>query len=153
MAMSLARPPQPSGLAQNGSQPPQRLRNEILALLAETDRPRKAYELMRHLQRRLGRHLSPPTLYRALDRLVGEGLVARIESRAAYVAVDGPETAAQRVFLLCGDCGEAHEIHSAALAELEQAAALLGFRVAHGVIELEGTCRNCEGHDTDPSGA
>lgn len=122
---------------------PARLRSEILALLTEGRRPRKAYELINMLERRLQRRFSPPTLYRALRRLVGEGVVARIQSRDAYVTVDRAASGQHHAFLLCEGCGQAFEFRVAPLAEANRAAERLGFRIGRAAIEFEGVCRDC----------
>lgn len=60
------------------------LRLAALEEIAESG-PLGAYRLMARLSSRLGRRMDPPTVYRALDFLMNAGLIARLESRSAYV--------------------------------------------------------------------
>ena len=61
------------------------LRRQILELLWESGRPTGAYELIEALKLRGSRPVGPPTVYRALEFLMSQGLVSKIESRNAYV--------------------------------------------------------------------
>ena len=61
------------------------LRRRILELLWASGRPTGAYELIEAVTRRDSRPVGPPTVYRALEFLMLQGLVSRIESLNAYV--------------------------------------------------------------------
>ncbi len=54
-------------------------------LLALADEERHGYDIMREVERRTGGNLSlyPGTLYRAISRLVAEGLVEELDERPA----------------------------------------------------------------------
>ena len=56
------------------------LRRQILELLWESGRPTGAYELIEALEIRDSRPVGPPTVYRALEFLVSQGLVSKIEA-------------------------------------------------------------------------
>lgn len=113
-------------------------------VLAESPRPLTAYALLARLEERLGRHLSPPTVYRALGQLSEMGAIARIESRGAFLSVDPSEARPTRVFLLCDACGTAKEISDPPIARrLEGIASAHEFALVRGVIEIEGMCRGC----------
>jgi Fur family zinc uptake transcriptional regulator len=88
---------------------------------------------------------APPTVYRALNRLVGEGLVHRLESLNAYVVCADPHHQhASPVFAICGACGTIGELFDApALKRLHARAAERGFAVNDTMIELRGRCANC----------
>jgi Fur family zinc uptake transcriptional regulator len=122
------------------------------AILAESTRPLTAYMLLARLEERLGRHLSPPTVYRALWQLSEMGAVARIESRGAFLSVDPAVARATRMFLLCGACGTATEIEDPLIERrLEHLASVRDFAMARGVIELEGLCGDCEAAEAGSS--
>src|SRR5215467_7858343 len=80
------------------------IRRQVLEALADSHRTLGAYEIMDRLAER-GPRPAPITVYRALDFLLENGLVHRIESRNAFLACVGghPETeaAATTVFLIC----------------------------------------------------
>ncbi|MBM3506078.1 MAG: hypothetical protein FJX65_19795, partial [Alphaproteobacteria bacterium] len=54
------------------------LRRQILELLWESGRPTGAYELIEALKLRDSRPIGPPTVYRALEFLMSQGLVSKI---------------------------------------------------------------------------
>ncbi len=119
------------------------LRRRVLELVLDRHQPVGAYHLLERLAAERGR-VAPPTVYRALDFLVSEGLVHRIDSRNAFVGcvrADGPHRAC---FLLCSECGSAAELVDAALeSALTALARRAGFTVTRQVIELEGVCAAC----------
>jgi Fur family transcriptional regulator, zinc uptake regulator len=94
-----------------------------------------------------GSRPAPITVYRALDFLVENGLVHRIESRNAFLACIGEHSATgTTVFLICERCGAVGEASSAAVAETLQAASrAAGFTPKARVIEITGICRHCAG--------
>lgn len=113
-------------------------------ILAASPQPLTAYALLARLEERLGRHLSPPTVYRVLEQLSAMGAVARIQSRNAFLSVDPSDGRRTRVFLLCDSCGTATAISDSPMAQhLAGIASAHDFRVARGVVEIEGLCRGC----------
>ena len=120
------------------------LRRQILELLWESGRPTGAYELIEALKLRDSRPVGPPTIYRALEFLMSQGLVSRIESRNAYVPCAHPERRHGCLFFICSNCGVSVELEDQRLERLiTEDAALIGFRATRRVIEVEGTCMNC----------
>ena len=139
------------------------LRRQVLGLILDAMQPTGAYELLDQLK--TTRHgAAPPTVYRALDFLLEQGLIHRLERLSAFVGCivhdehehgthehkaqhgaheHGPhEHGAQ--FLICRTCGRATEIDDHGLAHaLEQAAQRLGFTVDKATIEAEGQCAAC----------
>jgi Fur family zinc uptake transcriptional regulator len=120
------------------------LRREVLGLILEAPGPTGAYELLDRLRARRG-GAAPPTVYRALDFLLAQGFVHKVERLAAFVGCledAGHDHAAQ--FLICRACGRVREIEDAALAAaLAAAAARAGFAVGRATIEAEGLCESC----------
>lgn len=125
---------------------PARGRNRLLVLeaLRRAGKPLGAYELLRQLR---GEGLrSPLQIYRALDMLVGEGSVHKIESVSAYAPCSGSDCGARThaVFAICTRCGQATESHDPALdGFLESLARGQGFVTTSATIELSGLCRSC----------
>ena len=119
-------------------------RRHVLEALASSHRPLGAYEIIDRLAER-GPRPAPITVYRALDFLLAQGLVHRIESRNAFIACIGKHDAkAMIVFLLCDLCGAVGEAPSAAVAEtLLAAARSAGFTPKTPVIEIPGVCSHC----------
>ncbi|GEN24509.1 transcriptional repressor [Halomonas cupida] len=120
------------------------IRRRVLELIANTSGGLKAYDLLDLLARD---HASarPPTVYRALDFLIDQGLVHRIESLNAYVACPCPEHAHRFQLLICRECGHVEELHLDDVNDqLTAQAKALGFQVQRQTIELLGLCRKCQ---------
>jgi len=127
------------------------MRRRLLDVLLQAGRPLGAYQLKPLLEVALGRRLAPPTVYRALRFLLDQGLIARIESRSAFVPRVHPEDPHTGAFLVCGRCGDATEVDNRALDRLIAGdVAALGFHVDRAVVELEGTCGRCLSGGADP---
>ena len=121
-----------------------KLRRQILELLWESGRPTGAYELIETLKLRGSRPVGPPTVYRALEFLMSQGLVAKIESRNAYVPCAHPERWRDCLFFICSTCGASVELEDRRLECLiSENAALIGFRPTRRVVEVEGICATC----------
>ena len=121
-----------------------KLRRQILELLWESGRPTGAYELIEALKLRASRPVGPPTVYRALDFLISQGLVAKIESRNAYVPCAHPERRHDCLFFICSNCGASFEMENPQLEGLiSENAALIGFRPTRRVVEIVGVCATC----------
>ncbi|APX93075.1 transcriptional repressor [Halomonas sp. 1513] len=119
------------------------IRRRVLEMIASADGGLKAYDLLDKLA---VEHASarPPTVYRALDFLIEQGLVHRIESLNAYVACPCPEHAHGFQLLICRLCGRVEELHLDDVnAQLASRARSLGFHVERQTIELLGTCEGC----------
>ncbi|MFO1113006.1 MAG: Fur family transcriptional regulator [Rhodospirillales bacterium] len=128
------------------------LRRAMLEALWQAHRPLGAYDLLFRLEGILGRKLTPASIYRVLEFLVGEGLAARIESRNGYVPCAHPERVHGCVFFVCDRCTHSVEIEDQALeALIERDAQGLGFQISRRVIELQGICARCRQGPPDAS--
>jgi len=121
-------------------------RNQALVLdaLRRAGKPMRAYDLLRAL-REQGIH-SPPQIYRALDRLIEEGTVHRLESLNAFAACDCHDGRGHghAAFAICTRCGRTNEVHDAALEQvLRRLAEKQGFRTRSAAVELSGLCEAC----------
>src|SRR5579872_6651908 len=76
------------------------IRRQVLELVWRNHAPIGAYDILGAMQDG-HRGAAPPTVYRALDFLMEQGLVHRIESLNAYVGCDRPEQAHVSQFLIC----------------------------------------------------
>jgi Fur family transcriptional regulator, zinc uptake regulator len=119
------------------------LRREVLALVAAAGKPVKAYDLLDQLRERHG-NAAPPTVYRALDFLLEQGFIHKLESINAYVSCHHPAEAHQVPFLICDSCASAQEVCDARVAELIEAQArAFGFRPQAQTLEVHGLCKQC----------
>ena len=121
------------------------IRRQVLQALLSSHRPLGAYEVIEELARSMPRP-APITVYRALEFLMANGLVHRIESRNAYLACAHDHDAAAMVaFLICERCGTVGEIPAAPVAQsLSVAARASGFAPKLSVVEITGTCFHCQ---------
>jgi Fur family zinc uptake transcriptional regulator len=118
-------------------------RRTVLELLCASDRPLSAYEIL-DLMRATTRNPAPPTVYRALEFLLDQGLAHKLESLHAFVGCSHPDHPHASQFLICGDCGEVNEIENDAIAKgLHSAEKAARFKTERPVIELLGTCAQC----------
>jgi Fur family zinc uptake transcriptional regulator len=126
------------------------LRRQVLGLVLESKEPAGAYDLLDRLRGARGPS-APPTVYRALEFLVEQGLIHRVERLAAFVGcIDdkshshGHTHAAQ--FLICSNCRRVIEIEDTAIAHaLRLAAQAHNFAISSSMIEAEGLCSDCCG--------
>ena len=121
------------------------MRARVLEILSDSQQPLGAYDLIEHISRSGDRRPAPITVYRALDFLLGQGLVHRIESRNAFVACDHAHSHADVVvFLLCEKCGAAAEASGDAIGgRLAELAAQAGFSARGQFVEIAGECAAC----------
>jgi Fur family zinc uptake transcriptional regulator len=120
------------------------MRRQVLEVLTTSHQPLGAYEIMDRLAKD-GTRPAPITVYRALDFLMEQDLVHRIESRNAFLACVKPHDAgAPVVFLICEKCGAVGEAASAAVGQsLSAAAKQAGFTPKSPVVEITGICAHC----------
>ncbi|QEA39979.1 transcriptional repressor [Pistricoccus aurantiacus] len=119
------------------------IRLRVLEIIATASGGLKAYDL---LDRLALEHSAarPPTVYRALDFLIEQGLVHRIESLNAYVACPWPAHRHGFQLLICRRCGRVEELHLDDInVQLAARARDLGFQVERQTIELLGCCDGC----------
>ena len=122
------------------------LRRQVYTLIAQSERPIGAYDLLAALEPQRGR-VPPTTVYRVLDFLVEHGFVHRIESKNAFFACCQIGEPHHSQFLMCDACGETVEIPGDGLAAQLSGAPAHGFEVHHQVVELSGLCAACKhGH-------
>ncbi len=112
------------------------VRRQVLGLILDREAPTGAYDLLDQL--RATRHgAAPPTVYRALEFLLEQGLIHKLERLSAFVGCIADEDhnhAAQ--FFICRTCGRVTELEDHELAH-----ALGACRQAPGLHAGEGDDR------------
>jgi Fur family zinc uptake transcriptional regulator len=119
------------------------IRQQVLALIWESHKAVKAYELLDRIKP-LKDAAKPATIYRALDFLIEQGLIHRVESLNAFVGCSCSGHQHEQLLLICNNCQEveersAPEVMQALSQEVEQA----GFSVHSKAIEIHGVCVKC----------
>ena len=121
-------------------------RRQVLEILLVSHQPMGAYDILAELNRNNPtERIAPPIVYRALEFLMGEGLIHRIESRNAFISCVHPGHQCTAQFLICRDCEQVAELESSnhpLVAEANN----LGFAVDHSVVEITGVCAECQKH-------
>ena len=121
------------------------LRKRVLELVWQSHKPLGAYDILAVLSEQDGRRAAPPTVYRALDFLLENGLVHRIASLNAFVGCSHPEHAHQGQFLICRSCHAAIELEQPAISQaIVDGAAGVGFSVESQTVEVVGLCAGCK---------
>lgn len=121
---------------------PQRL--EVLRLMSVQNGAISAYDLL-DLLRVSEPQAKPPTVYRALDFLLEQGFIHRVESTNSYVVCHHfEEDSHTSAMLICDRCGSVSEQHADGVeAILKSLAQKTGFTLGHSVIEAHGFCSGC----------
>lgn len=119
------------------------MRRRVLEALVAAGAPISAYDLAERVSTE--RRVAPVQVYRALDFLMGAGVVHRLATRSAFVACDHEHGCDETiVFLVCETCGMVAEVASSAVGlSLRGAAEASGFEARRPVVEVEGRCATC----------
>jgi Fur family transcriptional regulator, zinc uptake regulator len=117
-------------------------RRQVLKIITRSPSPLGAYEILQQMQP----PAAPPTVYRALEFLLQQGLIHRLATLHAYLACDHPGAAHQGQFLICSECGQVEEVEDSDIAQsLDSAASEAGFSRSNEVVEITGRCGRCSG--------
>ena len=123
------------------------VRRRVLELVWNGHRPRGAYDILEDLATD-GKKPAPLTVYRALDFLVEQGLVHRLESLNAFIGCPHPGGGHASQFLVCERCGTATEVNDPEVAAaIARSAEALGFQVGRPIVEVSGLCPKCRAED------
>jgi Fur family zinc uptake transcriptional regulator len=119
------------------------VRRRVLELIWESHEAVKAYDILDRLGDASG-SAKPPTVYRALDFLMEQGLIHRVESTNAFVGCRHPEHAHEFQLLICDQCSHVEEIEVPGVSRaVNQHAKKAGFKVREQTIEIRGLCSRC----------
>ena len=119
-------------------------RRQVLEILLASHQPLGAYDILAELNRvASAERIAPPIVYRALEFLLAEGLIHRIESRNAFISCVHPGHLCAAQFLICRDCQQVAELENGD-SGLQALADNIGFAVDHAVVEITGVCAQCQ---------
>jgi len=124
-------------------------RRAVLDIVMGSNKPKKAYDILSDLQKVIP-HAKPPTVYRALEYLISNNLLHRINEQNAYVYCQQEHKCYQdhptrfNIIFTCQGCGEIREQSNNVLtAVVSEMAAELGFKADSKMIECPGLCKVC----------
>jgi len=119
------------------------IRRKVLEILLRQGRSLKAYELLDEI-RRVQPGAVPPTVYRALDFLVEEGLIHRLDAVNAWAACLDAAGEPHDLLVVCTRCGAVAELSDPVLSRrLADKVAGTGFVLAGHETELRALCPQC----------
>ncbi len=119
-------------------------RKRVFELICSSKKACSAYELLEELKKSEPQ-AKPPTVYRALDFLMEQGFIHRVESTNSFISCCSCN--ADKHFshlLICDECSDVIELQDDELiTSLEQNAKKYSFKVTNHVIESHGVCKAC----------
>jgi Fur family transcriptional regulator, zinc uptake regulator len=121
------------------------MRSAVFEALSSFDRPASAYDIAEAVSKSQDRRVAANSVYRILDLFVNANLARRVESANAYVANQHPDCLHDCIFLICDTCGQTVHIDDDSLSGgVRKAAKSAGFSAPRPVIEVRGTCGECD---------
>ena len=119
------------------------IRKKVLKVIWDNHQAIKAYDILERLQEE-DKSAKPPTAYRALEFLLENGFIHRIESLNAYIGCPNPDHIHHFQLLICNNCGTVEEMDEPGLSEMvEQSVKKYDFEIAQQVVEVHGLCGSC----------
>lgn len=123
-------------------------REQVLRLIWQSHKPLGAYTLIEMLSEITGKAVAPPTVYRALEFLLGLGLIHRINSLNAYLGCTDPSAHNKQhsvnYFLICERCHDTAEFIDTNIDQRVQEHAVdNGFIPQQQWLEVTGICQSC----------
>lgn len=119
------------------------IRRKVLQLVWESHCAVKAYDLLDRVKP-FDSAAKPATVYRALDFLIEQGLVHRVESLNAFIGCNDSGHQHDRLLLICDQCHQVDERQaSAVMVSLQQEIAEAGFTAHDKTLEIHGLCGLC----------
>lgn len=120
------------------------IRKRTLELIWSNHKASKAYDLLDQLKPELD-SAKPSTVYRALDFLLEQGLIHRVESLNAFIGCHCSTTHHEQILLICSQCHEVEELpvdHT--LNGLDARLKEAGFLPQRKTLEIHGLCQVCQ---------
>ena len=120
------------------------IRKKVLEIISSNHKPSRAYDLLEKL-RDDGFCDKPPTIYRALDFLIENKIVHKLNTINAYVACFDEESEEISCFLICEMCQEIEEFHNKNLNKvLTNIGKKRGIEIKNLNLEIGFKCQECK---------
>ena len=117
----------------------------VLSLLENSKEPLKAYTILFDIQKKGIK--APTQVYRALEKLIENGKVHKIESKNSYIACNNVNCSSQSStsFLICEECDIVIELEknnsSSYFSKLTEK---FDFKYSEHNLEIYGYCKSCK---------
>lgn len=119
-------------------------RRTVLDIMLTANRAMSAYDLL-DLLKVSEPQAKPPTIYRALEFLLEQGFIHKVESSNSYIVCphfQDPEHIS--ILFICDKCQQIIEQHSEQIEEqLKKLAQKNQYLIKHSVLEIHGVCQQC----------
>ena len=120
------------------------IRKSVYEIIIKYNKPIKAYEVLDELRHVTGKTSHPPTVYRAIDFLIKNGFIHKLNSINSFVGCFHPKIHKECYFLICKKCNIYQECCDNDLAEnIFKTAKQNDFIVSNTTLEIEGHCQDC----------
>jgi Fur family zinc uptake transcriptional regulator len=119
------------------------LRRKVFFIMSKSHRMIKAYDILAQM-RKNNPSIEPPTVYRALDFLIENNFIHKINSFNSYITCYNFVSEKFCFFLICSKCGSVEENLDSRFSNL-----ILSSVRKHKLflqkssLEIEGICNNC----------
>lgn len=111
-------------------------------ILAAAPNPLSAYEVLDRMRAKGA--VTPPTVYRSLDKLIEKGFAHRLESLNAYVVCKHSHAHEIAAFAICESCGAVTEFSDSTIGErLDIWGDENRFQAKKTTVEIRGLCAAC----------
>jgi len=122
-------------------------RKEVLELLLLRGGSAKAYDLQDDMRARHGR-VAPSTVYRALEFLMAQHLVHRVDALNTFIVCNAEHIAHHPLLLVCSNCEGVTELQDDAIYKtVQRSLRQAGAGFVESEIEVKGICSKCGSQD------
>ena len=120
------------------------IRKQVFEIIVKNNKPIKAYEILDKISYLNNKHSHPPTVYRAIDFLIENGFVHKLNSINSFVGCFHPNAHKECYFLICKECNLYQECCDDSLKDrISKTAVQNNFIISNTTLEIEGHCLDC----------
>jgi len=120
------------------------IRKQVFEIIIKNNKPIKAYQILDEIRNITNKPSHPPTVYRAIDFLIENGFVHKLNSINSFVGCFHPKTHEECYFLICKECNLYQECCDDSLKDrISKTAVHNNFIISNTTLEIEGHCLDC----------
>ena len=120
------------------------IRKLVFEIIVKNNKPIKAYEILDKISNINNKPSHPPTVYRAIDFLIENGFVHKLNSINSFVGCFHPKAHKECYFLICKKCNIYQECCDDSLKDrISKTAIHNNFVISNTTLEIEGHCLDC----------
>ena len=120
------------------------IRQSVFDILQKESSPIGAYDILDMLKKSKDNAV-PMTVYRALDFLIENNLIHKVENLNAYMVCGHPSHNHICQLIICENCGKTIESCDSELGKLVTSKAeAAGFKISRATLEIAAVCSPCQ---------